>query len=252
MVITSKNNPLIKETASLKDKKGRKALGLFLVEGIKLTTECIRSGLTIERILVSENCPLSAQDLGVAPEKIVVVKEDVFSVITDEKTPQGVLCRVQIPKRELCSPNESCLILDGVADPGNMGAIIRTANAAGYKSIYLTPDCTDPYSPKSVRASMSGIFSTKIYVAEREQLLPIMQGVPVLVADMSGRNVFTYAPPPVFALVIGNEANGVSEQMRMAAKDVVKIPMDSAQESLNAAVSAGILMYLLKSESFKV
>ena len=252
MVITSKNNPLIKETASLNDKKGRKALGLFLVEGIKLTTECIRSGLIVERVLLSENCPLSAQDLGIAPEKIVRVKEDVFLAISDEKTPQGVLCRVEIPKQNLCAPSESCLILDGVADPGNMGAIIRTANAAGYKSIYLTPDCTDPYSPKSVRASMSGIFSTKIYVASREELLKNLQGVPVLVADMSGKNVFAYAPPPVFALVIGNEANGVSEQMRSAAYDSLKIPMDSAQESLNAAVAAGILMYLLKRESFKV
>ena len=243
MILTSKNNPLIKETASLKDKKGRKQTGLFLVEGVKTLRECLQSELAIERVFLSEEY---ADELPVDESKTVRVSQDVFRFLSDEKTPQGVLCRVKIPQTALAAPTAPCLILDGVADPGNMGAIIRTANAAGYKEIYLVDGCVDAYAPKSVRASMSGIFFAKLYVGSREEILSAVQGVPVIVADMQGESVFDFSAPEKFALVIGNEANGVSVEMRKAAKYTVKIPMEQTQESLNAAVSAGILMYVLK------
>lgn len=243
MILTSKNNPLIKETAALKDKKGRKQTGLFLVEGVKMLRECLQSELEIERVFLSEEY---ADELPVEESKTVRVSQDVFRFLSDEKTPQGVLCRVKIPQTSLAAPTAPCLILDGVADPGNMGAIIRTANAAGYKEIYLVDGCVDAYAPKSVRASMSGIFFTKLYQGSREEILAAVQGVPVIVADMQGESVFRFTAPEKFALVIGNEANGVSVEMRNAAKYTVKIPMEQTQESLNAAVSAGILMYVLK------
>ena len=247
MILTSKNNPLIKETASLKEKKGRKKHGLFLVEGIKMSREIAKSGLETDRIFVTEHL---ADSVEFPTEKTVVVTQEVMRFLSDEKTPQGVVCRVKIPHNSLQKPQGSCLILDGVADPANIGAIIRTANAAGYEEVYLTADCADAYAPKSVRASMSGLFFTKLYVGEREEILSVMQDVPVLIADMGGQNVFSYTPPQAFALVIGNEANGVSSQMRQAATHTVKIPMRDTQESLNAAVSAGILMYQLKKQTF--
>lgn len=249
MMITSKNNPLVKETATLKDKKGRRLLGAFLVEGRKMAEECYESGMKIERIFVREGVELS---LPVDEEKIVVVSEDVLRQLSDEKTPQGVVCRVKIPTRPLCAPKSNCLFLDGVADPGNMGAIIRTANAAGYEEIYLTKDCTDPYSPKSVRASMSGVFFTKLYSTDREEILSVLKsaGVSLVVADMDGENVFDFVPPSQFALVIGNEANGVSAEVQAAADKTIRIPMRSSQESLNAAVAAGVSMYLLAKEKF--
>ncbi len=248
MIITSKNNPLIKETAALKEKKARKELGLFLVEGVKMARECRASDFEIERVFLAE----SYQGESDFPaEKTVRVSDDVFRFLSDEKTPQGVLCRVKIPKHTLQTPKESCLFLDGVSDPANVGAIIRTANAAGYNEIYLTQGCADPYSPKSVRASMSGIFFTKLYMGERAEILNVFKDTPVLAADMAGENAFTFSPPVKFALAIGNEANGISTETEQAAKQVVKIPMSETQESLNAAVSAGILMYLLKKESFE-
>lgn len=247
MILTSKNNLLIKETATLKEKKGRRALGSFLVEGVKMAKECQKSDFCIEKVFVAESYQ---GELPFDLDTLVYVSDDVLRYLSDEKTPQGIVCRVKIPTRELVAPKKSCLLLDGVADPKNVGAIIRTANAAGYEEIYLTSTCADPYSPKSVRASMSGVFFTKVYMATREEILSVLGDIPIVIADMVGENAFSFLPPKTFALVIGNEANGVSEEVEKRAKHTVKIPMQASQESLNAAVSAGILMYLLKKEEF--
>ena len=191
MILTSKNNPLIKETASLKEKKGRKQTGLFLVEGIKMARECQNCGFEIERVIVSQSFMDSPAYAPFSAWNAVCVSDDFFRTLSDEKTPQGILCRVKIPAYVLDKPTDSCLLLDGVADPGNVGAIIRTANAAGYRDVYLTDDCADPYAPKAVRASMSGIFFTKLYRGTREEILSTLQGTPIVVADMDGDNAFT-------------------------------------------------------------
>ena len=251
MILTSKNNPLIKETASLKEKKGRKEHGLFLVEGVKMVSECIKSDFEIERVFRSESFQQDLPCLCGLEDKVTVVSDDVFRFLSDEKTPQGILCRVKIPMKGLDAPQGKCLLLDGVADPGNVGAIIRTANAAGYNEIYLTDKCADPYSPKSVRASMSGIFFTKLHFGTREDVLTVLQEAPLIAADMNGKNVIDFSAPEKFVLVIGNEANGVSEEVFARATHTVKIPMQATQESLNAAVSAGIIMYLLAKDEFK-
>ena len=252
MILTSKNNPFIKETATLKDKKGRKQTGLFLVEGVKMVRECQKSGFTMEKLILSESFYKSEAGAEFISEDAVCVSDDVFRLLSDEKTPQGILCRVKYPTHGLSAPKASCLLLDGVSDPGNLGTIIRTANGAGYNEIYLTDDCADAYAPKTVRASMSGVFFTKIYRATREEILSILQDTPIVVADMGGENVFSFQAPEKFALVIGNEANGVSAMVRERAEYTVKIPMESTQESLNAGVSAGVLMYLLQKERFLI
>ncbi len=250
MILTSKNNPFIKETATLKDKKGRKQTGLFLVEGAKMVRECLKSGFEVEKIIVAESFYKSEAYAEFSSMETICVSDDVFRLLSDEKTPQGVLCRVKIPQNGMEKPQGSCLFLDGVSDPGNVGAIIRSANAAGYNEIYLAEDCADPFSPKAVRASMSGIFFTKLYQGKREEIISVLSNIAILVADMGGENVFSFHAPREFALVIGNEANGVSSLAREKATHTVKIPMSDSQESLNAAVSAGILMYLLKKDVF--
>jgi TrmH family RNA methyltransferase len=250
MILTSKNNPLIKETAALKEKKARKETGLFLVEGKKMAKECVGSGFEIERVFLAESAQDQLPEWEDFKEKIVIVSNDIFRFLSDEKTPQGVLCRVKIPNASLQAPTGCALLLDGVADPANIGAILRTANAAGYKEIYCTEGCADPYAPKSVRASMSGIFFTKIYFGKREEILSILKGFPLFVADMGGQNAFSFTPPKQFVLAIGNEANGISQTVEKNATATLKIPMAQTQESLNAAVSAGILMYLLKKDEF--
>ena len=248
MILTSKNNPLIKETAALKDKKARKQQGMFLVEGRKMAVECQRSDFEIDRVFVAESYD---GEIPFAEDQIVRVSDDVFHFLSDEKSPQGILCRIKIPTRAVTAPKGKCLLLDGVADPGNVGTIIRTANAAGYEEIYLTEECADPYSPKSVRASMSGVFFTKIYRANRADILSVLSDTPIVVADMGGANVFSFQAPKRFALAIGNEANGISDVVQEKAVHTVKIPMQSTQESLNAAISAGIIMYVLNKGEFE-
>ncbi len=249
MILTSKNNPLIKQTVSLKDKKGRKEHGLFLVEGKKMAMECQKSHFEIQRVFVSETYQ---DEIPSSKESPIIVSPSVFNALSDEKTPQGIACAVKIPVRPLCPPTGKCLFLDGVADPGNMGAIIRSANAAGYNEIYLSKECTDPFSPKSVRASMSGIFFTTLCIAEREEILSMFKArqIPLIVADMGGENIFGFTAPERFALAIGNEGNGISKATKDNADYTVRIPMSKTQESLNAAVSAGIAMYVLSKDEF--
>ena len=208
-----------------------------------MATECQKSSFSVEKVFVAENY---TGENPFADELTVRVSDDVFRYLSDEKTPQGILCRVRIPDTGLRSPKGRCLLLDGVADPGNVGTILRTANAAGYDRVYLTEQCADPFSPKSVRASMSGVFFTEICRGDRAEILALMEGFPVVIADMGGVDVFSFAPPKDFVLVIGNEANGVSNEVKSAAVHTVKIPMRNTQESLNAAVSAGIIMYVLQ------
>lgn len=242
MVIISRNNPTVKELAALKEKKGRRERGTFLAEGEKMVRECVESGLNIVRLAVREDYAGETYSLPV-----VTLGEDAFRAVCDEKTPQGIAAEVIIPSFPLEAPKKSCLLLDGVSDPANVGAIVRTAVAAGYEEVYLA-DCADPFSPKSVRASMSGVFFAKLMRGTREEALQALVGVPLIAADMGGENIFTFVPPQLFCLCIGNEGNGLSGEVRSAASHTVRIPMGEHTESLNAAVSAGILMYELKNQ----
>lgn len=244
-VITSKQNPAVKELSSLKEKKGRRERGTFLVEGGKMVSECAAFGMEIVRIaLLDALSEKLAWAEALAPETILL-GGDAFKAICDEKTPQGIAAEVKIPVSALEPPQKSCLFLDGVADPSNVGAIIRTAAAAGYEEIYLA-DCADPYSPKCVRSSMSGVFYGKLMRGGREEILRVLGNIPMIAADMDGKDVFSFAPPEKFCLCIGNEGNGLSEAVRGRADYTVAIPMKGRVESLNAAVSAGILMYQFK------
>lgn len=240
MVIVSKNNPLVKELSALKEKKFREKSGTFLVEGEKMVRECIGSSIKIRRLIVRED--YIGETYGF---ETVTLGSDAFKSVCDEKTPQRIAAEAEIPNSTLSIPQKPCLLLDGVSDPANIGAIVRTAVAAGYKEVYCV-NCADPYSPKSVRASMSGVFFAKIMRACRRDVLSVLEGVPLIAADMTGDNVFSFEPPDIFALCIGNEGNGLSEEVAERAAYIVKIPMERYTESLNAAVSAGILMYQLK------
>lgn len=244
MIITSKTNPTVKKISSLADKKFRRQYGEYLVEGTKPVNECIKAGKDVVLIVCTEeyaNCYNSP----------FVVSRQVFEHISTEKTPQGVMAVVKMPQTDLSAPAGSCLLLDRLQDPGNLGTIIRTANAAGYKDLYLI-NCTDAYSPKCVRASMSGIFFINIHVGTEDEVLQTLSGVPLICADLDGENIFTFNPPKQYCLCIGNEGSGLSDVISKKASHTVKIPMEETCESLNAAISAGIAMYQLKNKNIEV
>lgn len=238
MVITSKTNPFIKEIAKLNDKKYRRLAGKYIVEGIKPVKECIAAGCDVSDIVAIDG-------MDAEFENSVTVTRAVFESISSEKTPQGVLAVVKMPENELKPPEGSCILLDCLQDPGNLGTVIRTANAAGYGEIYLI-NCTDPFSPKAVRASMSGIFFVKLMQGSREEVLKALSAVPIICADMNGEDIFSFKAPEKFCLCIGNEGGGIDGTIKEIADFKVRIPMRRTCESLNAAVSAGIAMYQLK------
>lgn len=241
MVYTSKQNVLIKEIASLKEKKGRNELGLFVAEGLKLVKDAILYNQEIVKIVVAENF------LGEIPKvnaEVITVSNEVFKFISSEVTPQGILAVIKIPNQTVKAPKDNSLILDGVQDPGNLGAIIRSANAFNYKELYLV-NSVDAYSPKVVRSSMSGIYNVKIYKCNYNELFEVLNGVKVIVADMGGEDITNFVAPEKFSIVMGNEGNGVSETMRKRADYTVKIPMNATCESLNVAVASSIMMYKL-------
>lgn len=240
MVIVSRQNPLVREFASLKEKKGRRERGVFLVEGVKMVREAVAAGMDVKRLAVREGYAGETYSLPV-----VTFGESAFAAVCDEKSPQGIAAEVKIPDGKICPPQGRCLLLDGLQDPSNVGAIVRTAVAAGYADIYLI-GCADPFSPKSVRASMSGVFFAHLMQGTREEVFAALDGVPVLAADMDGEDVFGYCAPQKFCLAVGSEGNGLSAPTRSRADATVRIPMDVRCESLNAAVSAGILMYALR------
>ena len=237
MIIQSRSNIRVRRMAALKDKKFRREYGEYLVEGIKMVTECIEAGCEVTSVMCTPEYASVSADA-------VVVTRDVFEYISDEKSPQGVIASVKIPRTPVSAPEDRCILLDGLQDPGNVGTIIRTANAAGFGEIYLV-GCADPYSPKSVRASMSGVFFTKLMRCTADEALDALRDVPLVSADMDGENVFGFNAPDKFCLCIGNEGSGLSQKVRSASAYTVRVPMRSTCESLNAAVSAGILMYVI-------
>ena len=241
-MIISRQNSLVKLIRSLSNKKNRDKEGLYIIEGAKLVNEAITLGLPIYKIV---GHPIG---LGLIGEKTFnypteIVSKDIFSYISDEIAPQGVLALIKKPNVKISAPTGNCLFLDGVSDSSNVGAIIRTAAASNFNEVYIA-NGADAYSPKSVRASMGGIFRIKVFSGTREQLLNAIN-IPLVIADMKGENVFNLNIDQNFCLVIGNEAHGVSDTLRGKAKYSVCIPMAKGVESLNAAVSAGILMYIL-------
>lgn len=241
-MITSKQNPLIKQIRSLADKKFRDRLGQYVVESVKLVKEALSLNLPVIAVVGTER---ALEGLALDGVRVESVSQEVFEYITTEVSPQGVLAVIEKPENKIISTSNSAILLDGVADPANVGAIIRTAVASGYETVYMTEDSADPFSPKAVRASMSGIFRVKIVRASREELLSNLK-LPVIVADMNGENLFDFECPKEFCLIIGNEGHGVSKEFRERADKTVSIPMKNGMESLNAAVSAGLLMYTLK------
>lgn len=240
IMISAKSNEKVKALRALAQKKCRRERGEYLVEGVKMVREAILSGQTISLIA---GLPETLALLPETAAQRIAVTRAVYDSITDERNPQGVAAAVKMPVCPLAAPRGNALFLDGISDPGNLGTMIRTAVAAGFCEIYLA-DCADPYNPKAVRASMSGIYFAALYEGSAEALLKTVD-IPLIAADMRGEDLFSFSPPARYAVAVGNEGRGLSDAVRARAAYTVGIPMRKEAESLNAAVSAAIMMYEL-------
>ena len=247
MIITSRNNPFIKRVVSLREKKFRREYGEYIIEGVKQVREAAQAGCDFVNVVVAE----SYAGEHFYPDKEQVVSDGVFAKLSEEPAPQGILAVLKLPDCPVEVPAKDAILLDGVADPGNLGTIIRSANAAGYSDIYLR-DCADVFSPKCLRAAMSGVFFVRIHIGPDAEIFDALARIPKICADMKGDNVFTFHAPEKFCLVIGNEANGVSKSVRSICDFTVKIPMRESCESLNAGISAAVLMYELRSDYYRL
>ena len=251
-IITSIDNAMIKEARSLNDKKFRRYYGKFLIDGEKLVNEAVCGAIEIDKIFVDAT-KMSNFDyiLRNFEGRVVPVTEKVIASISENVTPQGIIAEVIMPETIEFNPekNEPFLILDRLQDPGNLGTIIRTAAATGYNTIVLI-DTVDAYSPKVIRSSSGGILYLDIYRMTEEEIVSycLKNNVEMLVADMGGVNIFNAdVHNQNYALVIGNEGRGVSDTFKERGRRI-SLPMKSQMESLNAAVSASVLMYVLKGD----
>lgn len=242
-MITSKQNQTVKTVASLKQKKGRELNSKYVVEGFKMIADARNANVKILEIFTTENNASSFEGFDCP---VTVVSEPVFKCMSDEVTPQGSLAVLEIPKSGAIASLSRCLLLDRVQDPGNVGTIMRLAAACGIKDVLLI-DSADPYSPKAVRSSMSGIYRVNVIKVSEGEALSLLQknGVPLICADMDGENLFDYTPSESFCLCVGNEGNGISDSLLKSASKTIAIPMNSGVESLNVSVATGVTLYTL-------
>ena len=243
--ITSLKNPKVTTWKSLKDRKGRRETGCFLVEGRKMVEEALASAFPVEAVLVDD----ARLDEFTLPAGIPAysMPGHVLAAVCDTKTPQGIAAIVRMAEVPLAG--KRLVAMDGVQDPGNVGTIIRTADAAGFDGVILSAQCADVFSPKVLRATMGSVFRMGIRVTDD---LPglltqmVQEGASVLSSQLDGDPFYQRSPlNKRFVLVIGSEGNGVTDEVKAIATHKVKLPMRGGAESLNAAVAAGIMMYEL-------
>ena len=252
--ITSVDNVRIKHIKKLlADKKYRQQHGEFVAEGVRWvadTTQKFSDNLV--GIYVANNSVIKAKHLlqGFDFNKVFIVSDFIMDNITDTKQTQGILAVLKIPLAPKAIHGTQVLYLDSVRDPGNLGTIIRTAAASGYTDILLH-NCVDPFNPKVVRSTMGALLSITIRTDVEVTMLSFLKqlGYCVFAAMLQGENVFTYAEKhDKIILLVGSEATGISSHLVDLADVSVSIPMQNKVESLNAGVSASILMYQLQAK----
>lgn len=235
MIITSSDNQKYKYINKLKQKKFRDKENSFIIESKKLVEEAISSA-DVDFIFLSEENKGYKSDL----EKIVLSKE-LFGKITGMVTSDGFGAVVRKPVQKEVSARR-VLLLDQINDPGNMGTIIRSAEAFGFDDIILMPKTCDIYNEKTLRASMGSIFRLNIIKKNLDQVIKLKENYKMVSADMSGYDINESDIDGNLMLAIGNEANGLSKDIRSLTDTFVKIPMKGQIESLNAAIAASIIM----------
>ena len=243
--ITSRKNPLLQQVKRLlSSRKERQEAGLFVADGTKLLEEAVRHCSGLDTVILSDGLQAQVPD----HVRTVYVPEDVMESLSPMRSPQGALFLCRLPEQTPFVPKPGMLLLDGLQDPGNLGTILRTADALEIP-VALLEGCADPYSHKTVRASMGAVFRTPVVTTTYEQVRSACAeaGIPLAVTALSPKAVdLRSAPLQQMAVVIGSEGQGVRPEILQQAQQQLIIPMNPRCESLNASVAAAIVMWQMK------
>lgn len=243
--ITSRKNPLLQQVRRLlTSRKERQTTGLFVADGTKLLEEAIKWWPGLDTVILSDDVQMPVPE-GV---RVVRVPEDVMASVSPMQTPQGALFLCRLPEKTEFTARKRMLLLDGIQDPGNLGTILRTADALEIQ-VVLLEGCADPYSHKVVRASMGAVFRQKVAQAGWEEVREVCkkEGICIGVTALSQRaKDLRQVSLGEMAVVIGSEGQGVRQEILNAADAELIIPMNPSCESLNAAIAAAIVMWQMK------
>ena len=252
-LITSKDNDIIKHIKKLSEKKYRDQNNCYIIEGIKLVEEAIQEEAQIEKIVICEESTKTAEIsknlmYEIAKYDCIYVSDKIFKTLTQVMNPQGILAVVKKNKeRPTIKYDEDIIVaLDDIQDPGNLGTILRTVDSIGLKQLIVSKGTADVYNPKVVRSSMGAIF--RVEVIEVENLKETIESMKrnnfeLVVTSLQTESSIYDVEYKKKIIVIGNEANGVSQEIQDMADKKIKIPMLGKTESLNASVATAIILY---------
>lgn len=243
--ITSRKNPLIQQVRQLvNSRKAREESGLFVADGRKLLEEAVRYYPGLDTVILSDGVEVALPETV----KRIRVPEDVMAYISPMETPQGALFLCRLPQPKDFTGTAGMLLLDGIQDPGNLGTILRTADALDVP-VVLLEGCADPYNHKTVRASMGAVFRAQPVQSDWAQVRQacLKAQIPIAVTALSDSAIdIRQTKPAAMAVVIGSEGRGVRPEILEQADAQLIIPMNAHCESLNAAVAATIVMWQMK------
>lgn len=243
--ITARKNPLLQQVRRLiNSRREREASGLFVADGTKLLQEAVQHWPGLDTVILSDGVDAEVPETV----RLVRVPEDVMESISPMQTPQGALFLCRLPDKTAFAPKPGMLILDGIQDPGNLGTILRTADALDVP-VALLEGCADPYNHKTVRASMGAVFRKNVVMTSWEEVKAAcaQANIPVAVTALTDRaQDLRGASLKEMAVVIGSEGQGVRQEILDAADAELIIPMNLNCESLNAAIAAAIVMWQMK------
>ncbi|MGQ5709617.1 TrmH family RNA methyltransferase [Lactobacillus sp. PSON] len=248
--ISSVNNKTIKDLAKLNKKKYREDSGLYIIEGFHLIEEALKSGKKFQYLLGTDEALSKAEKMGVdiTSKTVILINKAIARHLSDTKNSQEIFMVLKINQPKNFSFNYGkWVLLDNLADPGNVGTIIRTADAAGFDGVILSPESVDLYNPKTQRSMQGSQFHIDLIKRDLSQVIADFQenGIPVYASmlDKTAKELSDFEKVSQLALVIGNEAHGVSDLISEMSDEKLYIPIKGQAESLNAAVAAGIMIY---------
>ena len=250
--ITSKENSLIKLVSSLqKSSKTRRENGLFVIEGLRICCDAFENGIRFDKLIFTKTAFLKYKNVIEKffenSDAVFEIPDTLFKKISDTSSPQGIIALAKIPNSSSMGFNKNgrYIALENIADPSNLGAVSRTAEALGVDGIIISSNSCDPYSPKTLRASMGTLLRMNIIVLEdfTQEIKSLGLKIYSAVVDKDVKSITDINFTDGSCIVIGNEANGISDETRNISDELVTIKMSGKAESLNAAVAASISMW---------